>query len=193
MDLSYYLFATYVFVLACIIAIICKYMFADVKRQRKMLDETESKLLKTYQSLEEVMDEFYDVVAESTSDIEKKYKSLEQFTLPPARSVQDDSVHAISAGERRYIFAEYAPPPQPEPGLEQSKAAEPDIQDQIGFDHIFTEIYSTAETPAGSIHDRIAALAGEGKNRAEIAKILNITQNEVDLVISMNKNVFSAK
>lgn len=68
MSIEYYAFALFLAGLICIIAILCKLLFADVKRQQKLLDEKETKLLHLYQTVESIMEEFSDQVKAATEE-----------------------------------------------------------------------------------------------------------------------------
>ena len=69
MNLEYYLFALFIAALICLIAIICKVLFADVKRQKKLLDEQESKILQLYTSVETMMEEFNEQIKMTTNEL----------------------------------------------------------------------------------------------------------------------------
>jgi len=85
--LEYYAFALFIAGLICVIAIICKVLFANVKRQKKLLDERESQILQLYTSVETLMEEFNDQVKITTEELkEKEYKAtshMTAFDLPP--------------------------------------------------------------------------------------------------------------
>ena len=74
MGIEYYAFALFISGLICLIAILCKVLFANVKRQNKLLDEKETKLLQLYQTVESIMEEFGDQVKASIEEI-KEYES----------------------------------------------------------------------------------------------------------------------
>lgn len=185
MGIEYYGFALFVFVLICIIIILCKRLFADVKAQRKLLEDKEIKLLQIYQTLEDAMDEFYDLVAESKSELDEKYRSL--YTA--VDEAKADSA-APGASERAVIA------PEQEDGLSdpaKRSALEEAAGRRGGFGEILAESAGHAAEeeeeamPAERKHESIIEMAKDGMSRAEIAKTLKITQNEVDLVIGMNK------
>lgn len=171
MEFGYYLFAFFVFVLLCIIIFICRSLFSDVKRQNKLLDEKETKLLRLYQTVEDSMDEFYDLVAEAKAEIEEKYKIMSSLADAVA---EETSVPVIGAPKKDT----------------KKKAAEALPQD--GREKEFAAVLADAEeademTPIGGVREIILELAEEGKTHAQIAKQLNITRNEVELVIGMNR------
>ena len=60
MDIKYYAFALFIAGLICLIAILCRVLFADLRRQHKLLDEKESKLLELYRTVESIIEEFED-------------------------------------------------------------------------------------------------------------------------------------
>ncbi|MCL2126042.1 MAG: hypothetical protein FWH33_09055 [Oscillospiraceae bacterium] len=74
MGIEYYSFALFIAALICLIAILFKVLFANVKRQHKLLDEKETKLLQLYNNVESIMDEFNDQIRASIDDI-KEYES----------------------------------------------------------------------------------------------------------------------
>lgn len=183
MGLSHYLFASYVFILVCVVLVICKFMFSDVKRQKKMLDDTETKLLRTYQTLEEAMDEFYDLVAESKDEMTKKYKELEDL-MDAATLVRTE--HRTSPAAES-PSAPKASSPAPKSAPKRRTAPKKDKEPQE-FSQMFLELSSRAGVPASELHERVLDMARSGKTRAEIAKELQITLNEVGLVIDINKS-----
>ena len=85
--LEYYAFSLFVAGLICVIAIICKVLFSNVKRQQKLLDERESHILQLYTSVETLMEEFSDQIKITTDEL-KDYEyrtasSIAAFDLPP--------------------------------------------------------------------------------------------------------------
>lgn len=175
MGYEYYLFAAYVFLLICIIILICKYLFADSKRQKKTLEEMETKLLRTYQTLEDAIDEFYDLTQESKAELEKKYteiiSSISNASLPSPE--EKESVAAASKPRTKKS--------QPKP---QAKS-EPD--NQPPFELLLNETTDNSEPPVSPLFENVQDLYAQGKSRAEIAKELKITQNAVELVLGMSK------
>lgn len=186
MQLEYYGFALFVFVLICIIIILCKRLFADVKSQRKLLEEKETKLLKIYQTLEDAMDEFYDLVAESKSELDEKYRSLTSAADEVPARIRTDETAGINEG---------GAPLEPEDelrGAAKRNALEEAAGKRGGFGEILADRVENAreeEAPmtAERKHESIIEMAKNGMSRSDIAKELKITQNEVDLVIGMNK------
>ena len=86
-SIEYYAFALFVAGLICVIAIICKVLFSNVKRQQKLLDERESQILQLYTSVETLMEEFNDQIKLTTDEL-KEYEfrtvsSMAAFELPP--------------------------------------------------------------------------------------------------------------
>jgi len=71
MGLEYYIFALFIAALVCIIAVICKVLFSNVKRQRKLLDERESQILQLYTSVETLMEEFNEQVKMTTGELKE--------------------------------------------------------------------------------------------------------------------------
>ena len=74
MGIEHYLFAGFIAALICLIAIIIKLLFANVRRQQKLLDEKETNLLQLYRKVESIMEEFNDQISAAMDDI-KEYES----------------------------------------------------------------------------------------------------------------------
>jgi len=93
MGIGHYVFALFVAVLICVIAIVFKLLFANVRAQRKLLDEQESKLLQLYVSVETLMEDFNEQVKLTTAELKEhehrasEYRdaatSMSVFQLPP--------------------------------------------------------------------------------------------------------------
>ncbi|MCL2046264.1 MAG: hypothetical protein FWG88_07745 [Oscillospiraceae bacterium] len=86
MGITYYAFALFIAALVCLIGILYKLLFGNVKRQRKLLEEKESNILQLYQTIESIMDEFTEQIAAAMDDI-KEYESraAATFTASQAR------------------------------------------------------------------------------------------------------------
>ncbi|MDR1117319.1 MAG: helix-turn-helix domain-containing protein [Oscillospiraceae bacterium] len=187
MGLEYYGFAFFIFVLICAVVLLCNYLFSDVKRQHKLLDEKETKLLRLYQTIEDVLDEFYDSVEESKNEMKKtmlEIESLKEVRKKEQILSSPDAARDTAAGTRR---RQTAPPERRTAPFRETADAPPVID--------FKGILSGAEEETGksaaeskNTHNSILELAEQGKARSQIAKELNITQSEVDLVIGINKN-----
>jgi len=210
MGIEYYAFALFVAGLICVIAIICKVLFSNVKRQQKMLDERESQILQLYTSVESLMEEFGDQIRITTDELkEHEYRAAAQmaaFELPPElekkeqildklpRTLPFDANRIRVAGEvleraERIIKSDTI-------GNHTSISAAPEKEDNGPvFQKFFDEIAESTpplQSPvkAPSVQTRgeaILALAEEGKSDIEIASELGITRNEVLLVIGLKK------
>lgn len=53
------------------------------------------------------------------------------------------------------------------------------------FAQLYNEVAARTELPASPLHEKILTLSKEGASQTEIAEQLQITQNEVGLVIGM--------
>ena len=95
MGIEYYVFALFIAALICLIAIICKVLFSNVKRQKKLLDEQESKILQIYTSVETLMEEFNEQVKMTTNEL----KDLEYRANSQAVQVVQASQAAQAASE----------------------------------------------------------------------------------------------
>jgi len=104
MRIEYYAFASFLTGLICLIAIICKVLFANIKQQYKLLDEKETKVLKLYQAVESIMEEFSDQVQAATEEI----RGFGAKREPALLTIKNDSG---SVFQRVFEEAAMQPPP----------------------------------------------------------------------------------
>jgi DNA-binding NarL/FixJ family response regulator len=90
-----YLFALYIFGLICLVAVLCRILFFNAKRQNALLDEKEEKMLKLYQSIETIAEEFEDQVKEALDEI----KEVENRTIKVVAQLkaQDTAIREAAA------------------------------------------------------------------------------------------------
>jgi len=215
MGIEYYAFALFVAGLVCIIAIICKVLFGNVRRQKKLLDERESQILQLYTSVETLMEEFNEQVKLTTNELKAhEYRATSQmpaFELPPElekkeqvleklpRSLPFDANRIKVAGEvleraERIIKSDAIV--SPSSGTGGSGAMQKGDNAPV-FQKFFEDTVEstpppppTAEEKKATVRtrtDMILELANEGKSDVEIASELGITRNEVLLVIGLRK------
>jgi len=213
MEIGYYAFALFIAGLICVIAIICKVLFGNVRRQKKLLDERESQILQLYTSVETLMEEFNEQVKLTTVELkEHEYRAtshMSAFDLPPElekkeqvleklpRSLPFDANRIRVAGEvleraERIIKSDAVISPA-------SGAGDSAQKDDSGavFQKFFDDTLESTPPPPPTADEKKAAvrtrtemiieLANEGKTDAEIAQELGITRNEVLLVIGLRK------
>jgi len=209
-NLEYYAFALFIAALICAIAIICKVLFSNIKRQQKLLDERESQILQLYTTVETLMEEFNDQVKATTEEIkEYEYRATSKiaaFDLPPEleqkeqvleklpRTLPLDANRVKVAGEvleraERIIKSDVIINPVTPP-------AQPQEKEEAGavFQKFFDESADAPPPPPPSDTSNarlrsaaILTLADEGKTDVEIASELGITQNEVQLVVGLTR------
>jgi len=209
MGIEYYAFALFVAALISLIAILFKLLFANARRQNKMLDEKESKLLQLYRNVESIMEEFNDQIKAAMDDI-KEYekraaayrasmmkppepvKKEEPAPTPrvekPSRAMTVDSSRIRAASEvleRAERMIKNSPGKKTVPAEENSGG---EVIQRL-FDDSSSEQPATDKEKQAKHNNRresILTLAEEGKTHAQIARELSITQNEVKLVIGLN-------
>ena len=208
MGIEYYAFALFVAALISLIAILFKLLFANARRQNKMLDEKESKLLQLYRNVESIMEEFNDQIKAAMDDIkeyEKRAAALKAAMMKPpepvkredpepaphvekpARAMTVDSSRIRAASE---VLERAERMIKSSPGKKSAPAAE-NVSGEIIqrlFDDASSEQPSagTEKQTKNKRRETILTLAQEGKTHAQIARELSITQNEVKLVIGLN-------
>jgi len=204
MKIDYYAFALFISGLICLIAIIFKVLFANVKRQYKLLDEKESKLLQLYQAVESIMEEFNDQAKAATDEI-REYESrvsaiaASLASQPPVPTRKEPMLlerlpraERVSAGRFRAAGDVLTRAEKMADNDAQKKPAAPANSDNGAvFQRYFEETamqLSQPEEAAPAIQSRseaVLALAEKGKTDAQIASDLGITQNEVKLIIGL--------
>jgi len=206
MGLEYYAFALFIAGLICLIAVLFKVLFSNVKQQHKLLDEKETKLLQLYNTVENIMEEFNDQVKATTEELKEYEKRttarIAAFAATPA-PVQPEIATAIR--KERLPRAERVDSGRIRAASEVLARAE-----RINRIDAYKAPSTTANNPKGAVFQRffndtaaetpppaeeppsqqqrneaILRLAGEGRTHAQIASELGITQNEVKLVIGL--------
>jgi len=211
MGLEYYAFALFIAGLVCVVAIVFKVLFSNVKRQRKLLDERESQILQLYTSVETLIEEFNDQIKITTDELkEHEFRAtahISAFDLPPElekkeqvfdklpRTLPFDANRIKVAGEvleraERIIKSDAIVQPQP---VSQGNG---NGEGGAVFQKFFDESAEAPPPPPSPEEksqkvktrtDAILELAAEGKSDVEIASELGITRNEVLLVIGLRK------
>ena len=201
--IEYYAFALFIAALVCLVAIVYKVLFSNVKRQYTMLDEKESKLLQLYQTVETIMDEFNDQVKAAIEEIKehenRAAKRVAAMTLPkePVKTEQLEKLPRVERADNTRIKAANDMLARAERIVKNDALKNPAVHSKTGntavFQRLFDEVASEtpvepAETPPQQTkNEAILTLSEEGKTDAQIASELGITQNEVKLVIGLTK------
>ena len=189
MGLTGYGFALFIFILACLFALLCKYLFAGVKNQLLVLDEKEKKLLTFYATLEEMMDEFNDSAVLANGELARQMTEMRNMVAslrspPPSPPVPAAVIPARPAPALHIP----ATPPKAAPPL--SPAVSNDFEMPV-FKVFSTtpapapEIAEAEDKPAPNRQARILSLRQNGLDRVQIARELSVTLSEVDLVLGI--------
>ena len=205
---EHYAFALFIAALVCLIAIICRLLFANVRRLRKTLEEKEANLMQLYRTVERVMEDFNDQIRTAMDDI-KGYESLAAERLaslarPPEPIVNEEPERPVQLeNPKRAMTVDSS---RIRAASEVLERAERMVKSKTGksvdyvvgndngeviqrlFDDITVEQQAVVtETQIKQKRkESILALADDGKTHAQIARELGITQNEVKLVIDLN-------
>lgn len=203
MGIEYYGFVAFVFLLICLLALLCNHLFSDVRRQKKLLDEKESKILRLYQSLEDSMDEFNDSVAANQKELEAHKEELKlqkqelyayMKSLRTSTSSREPEPSAVTAPNLRTALPKQEEVKEAkEPGetpkrtarTKKSSGAEGEKEPSPKKERAKSSLSpNVAFDP--KINQRVMDLQAEGRNRNQIAQELKITLSEVDLVIGLS-------
>ena len=213
MGIEHYAFAGFIAALICLIAIIFKLLFANVKRQHKLLDEKETNLLQLYRKVESIMEEFNDQINAAMEDIKEYESSMAERMASLSKQPEPEILQVGEEAEKQAHLESSAKTMTVDSSRlraasEVLERAERMIKDNTGknvdylvgngsgngeviqrlFDDMTDEPPETAaETKVKhKKRESILALAEEGKTYAQIARELGITQNEVKLVIGLD-------
>ncbi|MDR2665234.1 MAG: hypothetical protein LBC21_03010 [Oscillospiraceae bacterium] len=172
--MEYYAMSFLIFVLACVIAYLCKYIFSDLHRQNRDLQDREGKLLEMYESVEGFMEDFHRDTNASKAEMRALRGEIESLRETVGRA---EAYVAYPEEDRCPPSPEYAEKPAPARSL-PAHARQP------------------AEAPQGDIivapverdlvRESVIKLYVEGKSICQIARELCVTQSEVALIIVMH-------
>ena len=210
MGLEYYAFALFIAGLISLIAILLKMLFSNVKKQYKLLDEKETKLLQLYQTVEGIMEEWGDQVKTTMEEIkEHEMRSAARaaaFAMAPAPTPPPPPPESARAGAtERPSRSERVDSTRLRAASEVLARAERIIKNDTlknpavtvssangaVFQRLFDETVAdksgeqTEATAQQIRNEAILSLAAEGKTDGQIASELGITRNEVKLVIGL--------
>ncbi|MCL2226427.1 MAG: hypothetical protein FWB97_02215 [Oscillospiraceae bacterium] len=200
MGIEHYAFALFIAGLICLIAVLVKVLFSDLSRQRKLLDEKETKLLQLYNTVESIMEDFTDQ-AKITADEIKEFETrmavrASSLTLLPDQIKDEHIIEKLpqrpGGVDQSRIRAASEVLERAERIIKSEAPAKPQATGQAAgevFQSFFDEIAAAPVQPEVSSkqnrNNMICALAAAGKTDAQIASELGITQNEVRLVLDL--------
>ena len=205
MEIKYYAFALFIAGLICLIAILCRVLFADLRRQHKLLDEKETKLLELYRTVESIIEDFEDQSKAAMDEIREyetraakravaatpppeppppPQKDKVEFK-PPVMDVVESNRMRV-AGEVLARAERMAKNSVVVQSAVSSKNNSGDVFQRL-FDDTLMDMPQASDEASGhsARNEAIVALAQTGKSPSQIAKELGITQNEVSLVIGL--------
>jgi len=199
LKVEYYAFALFLTGLICLIAIICKVLFSNVKSQRKLIDEKESKLLQLYRTVESIMEEFNDQVKATTAEI-REYEDRTALIAALVKQTYEEQGERSEGTVPLLCEAEEPSPrsmnnrllfPQAKSDTQKIQAAPANSDNGSVFQRFFDETMMQQPPTAPDMtskqarNEAVLTLAQEGKTDAQIASELGITQNEVKLIIGL--------
>ena len=209
MGIEYYAFALFVAALISLVAILFKLLFANARKQNKLLDEKETKLLQLYQSVESIMEGFAEQIKTSMDDIKeyenraakhmaelmKQRAALEEAKKQEAPPPQVEKPTRAMTVDSSRIRAASEVLERAERMIKSSPAKKTNAAQANNAGGVIQRLFddAAAEQPAAEPEKKavskrresILTLAEEGKTHAQIARELGITQNEVKLVIGL--------
>ena len=100
MTLEHYLFTLFIFFLLCLLVFLCSLLFSDAKKQKRLLDEKEAKLLRLYAELEVTMEDFGDTMELTKAEWESQRKVLHNL-VAQTKEAGDVSPRPSFAAHRR--------------------------------------------------------------------------------------------
>lgn len=176
MELSYYFFAFFIFLLLCSFALLCRILFLRGRRERQNYDEKEKKLLTLYSTMEDMMDEFNQTALKASEEMNRHITEIR-------------SIKVSARPTPPYVVRQPSPPPPPPPTPPMSSLAAGEMRiNAPPSPHDYAAQPATEAAPKGErLPDRILSLHEEGLDRLHIAERLAVTMGEVDLVLGIAK------
>ena len=171
-----YIFALFIFGLVCLTAILCRILFfnagRDAKRQNALLDEKEQKMLKLYQSIETIAEDFEDNVKIATDEI----REIENRTIKIVAQLkaQDETVREAAAAAAAAAVAA-AVPAQPQTHPEPASM-------RINGTKTMT-VDSTRFKAAGEVLERAERMVIGGKPKNSESRVRSVNGLEFQRII----------
>lgn len=177
MELSYYGFAFFIFVLLCSFALLCRVIFLRGKAERQNFDEKEKKLLALYSTMEEMMDEFNQTALSATEEMTRRVTEMRSARVnmgqpPPPRQTLPPLPPPINT-------------PMPSMVAEDMRSSSPVSSTPENFISLAPREKNASTERLPDRHTRILALHDAGLDRLNIAEQLSVTLGEVDLVLGL--------
>ncbi|MCL2151625.1 MAG: hypothetical protein FWH57_01500 [Oscillospiraceae bacterium] len=204
MGIEYYAFALFLTGLICFIAIICKLLFSNAKKQRALLDEKEAKLLQLYGTVNGAMEDFNDQLCAATDEIREYMDNvslLAALSVTPPPKQKEEELPELKKLPPPSGYNQNMLPSAREAttGAEKTETSGArslrDIQMKEDNGHEFKRFLDDAtvrsyttepETSARQTrNEAVLTLAAQGKSDVQIAGELEITQNEVRLIVGL--------
>lgn len=159
MDFTYYIFALYVFLLACgVIWFYGRVMRADKKKDKEGY-EKEQRLFRMYQNIEDMLGGFEEYAEEAKAAIEESLKRAEALMG-----------RAGEGAENR-------------PGREHTPS--PPIYEIVKVNAAQKNPVNISEKPKRKIDELIPQYTAKGMDKEEIAKALGISSREVSMIMDL--------
>lgn len=189
MDITYYLFATYVFLLVCTAI----WFFGRVMRRKHTKeggDEKERQLFRLYQNVEDMLGGFEEYAEEAKTAIDDRLKEAEaiikklgqmqpvdvmQEVLPEAANLAANSACEDKIAKENETKASAGPDKKEE--YDRSTAVQAAKPQKAG----------KRATPKPKTEDKISEYMAQGMDRAQIAKALGKSQREISLMMEIKK------
>ncbi|MDR1298923.1 MAG: helix-turn-helix domain-containing protein [Oscillospiraceae bacterium] len=175
--MEYYAMSFLIFVMACVIAYLCKYIFSDLHRQNRDLQEKEGKLLEMYENVEDFMEDFQTDTKASKAEMRALRGEIEALkeTVGRTETYIGFNEEGRCEAEADYIVKADEARSLPPHAQQYADAPEGDI------------IVASADRE--QIREGVIRLYVEGKSICQIARELGVTQSEVALIIVMHAGV----
>jgi hypothetical protein len=179
--MGYYAMAFSMFVLACVIAFLCKYIFSELHRRNRDIQEKEGKLLEMYENVEDFMEVFQTGTRDSKDEMRSLREEIELLKTiqslveeaQPEEAPEPAKPPAQNADDTQRDVPEIVDAPA-QPSVDEADEAED------------AEPENVLSGARGELRDDVMRLYGAGRSKCQIARELGVTQSEVELIIVMH-------
>jgi hypothetical protein len=190
MDITYYAFATYIFLLICGVV----WFFAKVLRGGKAKGdrssyEKEQRLFTLYQNVEDMLASFEELADETRKGTEEALKKAEEM-VEEARRLSREIKAAAEPAEPKPAAARgtsWSEQPE-EPQVELAQTSSPEeLKPRLVQKPVMETEERIQSGPPLKINEKILLLSAQGLGATEIAKTLGVSVREVTLALELGR------
>lgn len=165
MNITHYMFASYVFLLLFVLIWFCGRVMRSDKKKDKSSYDKEQRLYKLYQNIEDMLGGFEEYAEEAKTAMDERLKQAEALI----EELMSATENRPAAECKPKTARETGPAPETWESKEQNSAG------------------NAPERPKRRVEELIPQYIAKGMDKEEIAKALGISSREVSLIMQIKK------